>query len=322
MKLPLTELEQAATQALLRLGYNRQEAATMQAVLLYAQVRGSSRGIAELFLSGSAKKASKTRLEIQKETPATAFIHAHSAHAMLAVSKASDIAIEKARQCGIAVIAVHHTSAASGALGYYPYKIASAGLVGIVMATTPPMVAPAGSYKRILGANPLAVAIPTAAEPLVLDMDTAVLAFPSVQSLVNAQKPLPEQAAYDKNGYPTTDPLSALQGAMRPFGGYKGSHLSVIIQLLAGPLAGSDGTADNVRGHLVLAINPEILGGTNALKAQTTTLLTRIKKTKKLPGTPEILLPGEIEEGKRQAVLTSGKVEIDKKLYKKLLDLR
>lgn len=318
MKLSLKQLEQAINQALLGLGYGREEAAIIQAVLVFAQLRGSSRGIAELLLTGAARKTSKTELEVQRETPATAYIHAHGAHAMLAISRATDSATQKARRCGVAVVGVHHTSAASGALGYYSYKIASSGLVGVVMATTPPMVAPAGSYERILGANPLAIAVPTATDPLVLDMDTAVLAFPGLQALANAGKPLPDHAAYDEAGQLTTDPLRALQGAMRPFGGYKGSHLSLLIQILAGPLVGSDDETDSQRGHIVLAIDPDALGGTEAVKAQTTALLAAVKKAKKLPGVKEILLPGEIEERKQQAALKADEIDISEELYKKL----
>ncbi len=122
----------------------------------------------------------------------------------------------------------------------------------------------------------------------------------------------------------TTDPAKALDGALRTFDkGYKGSAISMIVQILTGPLVGASFTgigdvANNWSGHLVIAINPELLGGTESLKKGVTEMIKKVKNTKKLPDTKEILTPGERGDRITKSVLDSGDIEIEDNLHKEL----
>jgi LDH2 family malate/lactate/ureidoglycolate dehydrogenase len=167
------------------------------------------------------------------------------------------------------------------------------------------------------------VGIPAKPGPTVLDMSTAAMAFYGLVEAQTAGKTVPVDVAYDPEGNPTTDPSLAIKGAIRSFDrGYKGAGLALIIEILAGPLVGAAcaGVGDPGKnwGHLVLAIDPDLFGDREAFIQNVSTLIERIKGTKKLPGVEEIFVPGE--RGNRQAAESraSGTIEIEDHLLEEL----
>ena len=136
-----------------------------------------------------------------------------------------------------------------------------------------PSVAPFGANKPLYGTNPLSFAWPRPdAPPLVFDMATAAVAMGDVQIAARDGKPVPPGTGLDENGHSTTDPAEIIKGVLLPFGGHKGSHIAMMIELLAGPLVGATASlASNERdsgdggppqgGQFILAMNPEILSG-------------------------------------------------------------
>jgi len=245
---------------------------------------------------------------------------------MVVVSHATGIAVRKARDRGIAIVGVNHINTSSGALGYYARLIAQAGLVGFVFAEASEMVAPEGSHERVLGTNPLAIGMPSDGGPLVLDLATSAMAYYGVIEARTAGRRLPDGAAFDKDRKPTTDPGDVIDGgALRTFdGGPKSSGLSLMVQALAGPLvgaafAGIGDMAANAAGHLIMAFDPDLLGGRDALKSNVARLVTRVKGAKRLPGVDEILVPGERGDRATRRALAADEVEIEDNLYRELL---
>lgn len=182
-----------------------------------------------------------------------------------------------------------------------------------------------GSYEAIFGTNPFAIGIPSTDKPLVLDMATAAMAYFGVVEANTAGEQLPDGIAYDKAGEPTTEPAKVLDnGALRTFDkSYKGSNLSMMVQVLAGPLIGAafmgEGDSDkNWGGHLIIAIDPEILGGREALMASVKTMIEKVKATKKLPGVEEILVPSERGDRLTVEVEQNGIIELENNLYAEL----
>lgn len=324
MKVKLAQLKEIVDTALTNYGYDEQDRKIIAEVLLYAQLRGNNQGIVKLIGAGIPNGASG-EIETLKETKVSALLDAHQNHAMVAITKASDLAIQKAKQSGIAVVGVHGINTSSGALGFYARKIAREGLIGLVFTAAMETVAAAGSSEAIFGTNPLAIGVPSADKPLVLDMATAAMAYYGVVEANTAGEQLPEGIAYDKAGSPTTEPAKVIDGgALRTFDkGHKSSHLSMMVQVLAGPLVGAafmgvgDGSK-NWGGHLILAIDPEILGGIEALKANVEKMTEKVKATKKLPGTEEILLPSERGDRLTVAAEQSGEIEVENNLYAEL----
>jgi len=325
MRVKLDELKDLTKKALLKYGYSEAETEVIQEVLLYAQLRGNNQGIVKLIGSGIPKAEDAGEIKVEKDTKLSALINGSKNYAMVVVNKAVDMAIQKAKEHGIGIVGVNHINTSSGALGYYAKRIAKEGLIGFVFAGSSETVATEGSYEPIFGTNPLAIGVPTSNDSLVLDMATAAMAYFGVIEANTAGRSLPEGIAYDKEGNLTTDPAKVLDdGALRTFDkGHKGAGLSMMVQILTGPLIGGSFTgigdvANNWSGHLVMAIDPELLGGLDAVKDGVTQMTEKVKGTKKLPGVKEILVPSERGDKMTKEALDSGEVEIEDNLYNEL----
>jgi delta1-piperideine-2-carboxylate reductase len=178
----------------------------------------------------------------------------------------------RARKYGMAALIInkcYHFSA----LWYEVEELAKLGLVSLALNPSQRSVAPAGGKRALLGTNPLAFGWPRPKEdPYVFDFATSEVARGEIELHRQNGKQIPLGWALDVRGEPTTDPIAALSGAMLAFGGHKGSALSIMIELLAGPLindmmsfessdfdAGSG--AAPCHGELILAFDPEALLG-------------------------------------------------------------
>jgi L-2-hydroxycarboxylate dehydrogenase (NAD+) len=325
MKIALTELKELVGSALIKQGYVESEATIIGDVLLYAQLRGNNQGIVKLIGSGIPKSPEAASPEVIKETPVSAFIDAKQTHAMLAVNVGVDLAIHKAKTSGLAMMGLKGINTSSGALGYYARKIAEAGLIGIVGSGSMETVVAFGSNEAVLGTNPLAIAVPAETQPLVYDITTSAMAYFGVVEAATAGRSLPLGIAYDKAGNATTDPAAVLaDGALESFdGSHKGSGLSIMIQVLAGPLMGAyfTGFGDvekNWGGHFILAFDPELFAGLEATKSGVTKMTEKIKSTRKTFGTKEIFVPGERGDRRTEAVRVSGEIEVEDNLLAEL----
>lgn len=322
MRVKITKFEGLVKKVLRKYGYNAKDAGIISGALVYAQLRGRANGLAKLCDSRNIRATLPASITVKKESPVTALLDAGSAHSILAVSQATTLAIHKAQNHGIAIIGVKSNDSSSGALSYYAEDIAAHSLVGMIFATTPPIMAPAGSYEPLLGANPLAIAVPTNKEPLVLDMDTAAISSSSLHAAHAASQNLPEGIAYDGSGNPTTSPQAALAGAVRAFdASFKGSHLGLMIQILAGPLLGLPAPNGAYRGHTIIAINPKALGGTEVVEKYIADFTNRIKTSKRAPGYDDVTLPGEREYRASHTHHATGSVTVDEGLYKRLVHI-
>ncbi len=145
-----------------------------------------------------------------------------------------------ARTQGIAALAIRRSSSA-GILGWFVERTANAGLIGIGFANSSTLMAPFGGRNAFFGTNPLAFAVPRGDDrpALIGDMATSQVAYVTVKEHAAQNKPIPLGWGLDKTGKPTTDPHEVLDGgAMAPAGGYKGSLLALLVDVLAGGLAG------------------------------------------------------------------------------------
>jgi delta1-piperideine-2-carboxylate reductase len=203
--------------------------------------------------------------------PAVVQVDAGRAYSLLAFEEGLPHLAEKAKRNGVAVLAINNCFHFS-ALWPEVEAIASHGLAGMAMTISHSWVAPAGGIRPVFGTNPFAFAWPRPGDyPYVFDFATSMVARGEIELHRRTGRSIPEGWAIDRDGQPTTDPAAALDGAMLTFGSYKGSALSTMIELLAGPLigdwtslqsqafdAGAGGTP--LHGELVIALDPAILG--------------------------------------------------------------
>ncbi len=328
MQLTIKALRELTTKALLHYGYTAEESVVISSVLLYAQLRDSNQGVVKLTGAGIPKNPNASTPTLTKDTKLSAFMDAHGTHAMLAINQATDLLISKAQVHSLAIVGVNHINTSSGAIGYYAKKIAESGLIGLVFAGSMESVAAHGSFEALFGTNPLAIGVPTNHEPLVLDMATSAMAYYGVVEADLAGRVLPPNIAFDKNGQATTTPKDVLDGgALRTFDqGPKGSGLSMLVQILTGPLLDSYFTGfgdikNNWGGHLLIAIDPELLGGLESLKTGVEQMITKVKASQKLPDITEIFVPGEHGNRLTKTALDSDSITLEDNLYAALTAL-
>ena len=180
-----------------------------------------------------SEKEPASRLRWSAKTTAPYFSTAATIPGFLVASRAMLLAIAKAKAAGVATAAVRNAYL-GGINGYYVSLAARQGLIAIMTTASGGRVAPAGGIDPLFGTNPIAVAIPTLDQPIILDMATAST---NVGGLHRAERQLKRDAsrpgiAIGPDGAPTVDPSRALEGAILPFGGHKGSGLAMIVQCL------------------------------------------------------------------------------------------
>jgi LDH2 family malate/lactate/ureidoglycolate dehydrogenase len=238
---------------------------------------------------------------------------------MLALYRAAEATIKKAAAHGMALVSMGDAWM-SGRSAYYVELIAKAGLVAIHTAASSRLVAPPGGIKAVLGTNPVAIAIPSAHGPIVLDMGTSAFMMTDVLMRERLGQPLPEGVAIGPDGEPTTDAALARRGALLPFGDYKGFGLALMVQAL-GVLAGSgaeNGGGDY--GYLFIAFRPDLLGPADVFENRVTELIDRVKATPRRPGVDEIRIPSERAFRTRERLLREG-IEIDRRIHEALTRL-
>ena len=321
MNVKIKDITQLAQKALKKYGYTDRESAVILDILLYAQLRGNNQGLIKLIGKGIPKNPKAGVISVTKETKLSAMIDGAKNMGMIAMKQAMEMAIAKAREHGFGIVGTFNTYSSTGAIGYYASHIAKEGFIGFAFAGSPPTVAPHGSSEALYGTNPLAVGVPADPEPVVLDMATAAMAYYGLIEAKTAGKTIPEGVAYDKDGNPTTDPSAAMDGAIKSFGGYKGSGLGFMVTAFTGPLVGAAFAGLGKRGdwgNLIMAIDPDLLVNRITFRKNVTELAKRVKKTKKLPGVKEVLLPGERGNKLTTKRHAKGMLPIEDNLYNEL----
>ncbi|MGH8381957.1 Ldh family oxidoreductase [Pseudomonas sp.] len=166
-------------------------------------------------------------------------VDAKGGFAQPALAAARELLVEKARSAGIAVLAIHN-SHHFAALWPDVEPFADEGLVALSVVNSMTCVVPHGARQPLFGTNPIAFAAPCAgSDPIVFDMATSAMAHGDVQIAARKGEQLPDGIGVDSQGQPTRDPQKILDGgALLPFGGHKGSALSMMVELLAAALTG------------------------------------------------------------------------------------
>lgn len=298
-------------------GFAPDEARQIVDVMLYAELRGNNQGLTKIAAGAVAPIDGASEVTTLIEKGAVLHLDGGQQNGMIVIADAARQAVERAKNHGIACVAVRNSSGSTGAIGYYVRRMAEAGVVGILMGGTPKNVAPAGSIDGILGTNPMAVGFPNpSGAPVVLDLATSAIAYFGLIGARDRGEAIPGDVAMDADGKPTTDPAAAIGGAIRAFAGHKGSGLALMVELLTGALVGGGITgapdANANRGTLIVALDPAALG-TDDVAGGTNATLAAIKGARP-EGDGDILLPGERGDRLMAQQLDAGEIEIDRQL--------
>lgn len=232
---------------------------------------------------------------------------------------------ERARAQGIAALGlvdIYHFAA----LWPEVETLAEGGLSAMAFTQASPMVAPSGGTKPLFGTNPMAFSWPRPGKPpYVFDQASAAMARGDVMIHARDGKKVPIGTGIDAEGNPTEDPEEVLKGAQLPFGGYKGSNIAMMVELLAGGLIGSvfsyeAGQRDNqdggppIGGEIVIAMDPARFGDSGQWAAHCERLFTVATSME------GVRLPGQRRRKARQETPETG-IELAKSLYDTVTEL-
>ncbi|MEK7249714.1 MAG: Ldh family oxidoreductase [Bacteroidota bacterium] len=182
---------------------------------------------------------SPARLKWNRVAPAAEMLDAGNAFGHVAGRAAMQRAVELAKSQGVGVVTVKRSNL-YGAASYFCSIAAEARCIGITCTNAVPKVAPFGGVRPVFGTNPIAFGCPTSSGvPILVDMSTSAIAGSIARSIDETGKRLPEGAALDKNGNPTTDPKDLAEGTLLPVAGAKGFGLALMVEILCGVLSGA-----------------------------------------------------------------------------------
>ncbi len=225
-------------------------------------------------------------------------------------------AIERAATLGIAAAAVRGSNHC-GALAYYAERALPHDMIGLATTNALPTMAPWAGAERIVGINPLAVAIPAGEErPIVYDAAFSASAHGKLRVYQQRGQPLPEGWALDRQGRPTTDPAEGIAGLLTPIGGYKGTALALIMGILSALLSGAaygtelgsieEGPRAGQDGHFVAAIRVGAFLPVEEFKARVDRVVREWHACRPAEGVERVYLPGELEALRRAAYARDG----------------
>jgi delta1-piperideine-2-carboxylate reductase len=277
------------------------------------------------YVSGlkSGKINGKGKPEINKISPSVIKVQGNNSLAPVVLSKGLPELSKAAKENGVAVLAInnsHHMAA----MWPETEKLAEDGLVAFACTSYKPAVAPAGAIKPLFGTNPISFAWPRPGQtPVVYDMATASMAMGEVQVAKREGHKVPLGTGLTKDGKDTTDPAEIADGGvLLPFGGYKGSAIAMMVELLAGALVGDNFSYETAAkdnndggppsgGEFILAICPDKTAGTSWQKHAE-------EFFEKMKSMGEVRLPGERRHKNR---LDTGPRHINEELVNKIKSL-
>ena len=328
VSLSLDGIYKLANKTLLANGCDQETADILSELITNAERDGSlSHGLFRLpaYVSGlkSGKINGKQKPDIKKLTPSVIKADGKNCLAPVVLNKSIPELVKAAKENGVAVLAIinsHHMAA----MWPETEKIAEEGLVAFACTSYKPAVAPAGAIKPLFGTNPISFAWPRKNNtPVVYDMATASMAMGEVQVAKREGHKVPLGTGLTKDGKDTTDPAEIADGGvLLPFGGYKGSGIAMMVELLAGALVGDNFSYETAAkdnndggppsgGEFILAISPDKLSDKDWDKHAN-------EFFEKMKSMGEVRLPGERRHKNR---LDKGPRNINEELVNKIRSL-
>ena len=320
--------------AMVRLGLPEGDASIVGNLMAEAELQGSDgHGVIRLLPYSRRIRAGSINLRpdirIVQERPGMALLDGDNGMGHLVMQRAAEIAIEKARTCGVAWVGSRLSNHAGPASLYARMPMAH-DMIGMYFAVgNANHLPPWGGLDMLLSTNPIAVAVPAGEEPpVVLDIATTVAAYGKVKAKAQRGEQMPVGWMIDRLGQPLTDPKRAEEGFLLPIGGYKGYGLALVVGLLAGTLNGAamgkdvidfnhDDTTTTNTGQAIMAIDLNAFGDVAGFKARVDQLVRDLRASERMPDVDRIWLPGEQSHAKRVANERDG-IPLSEKLFAQL----
>ena len=327
-KYSFDRLHQFTVNLFIKIGCPNDQAIEAANVLLSADLRGvDSHGVARLV--GYLRLYEKNRinphpqLSVVHETPSTAVVDGDAGLGLVAGPYAMRLAIEKAKNVGTGWVAVKNSNH-YGIAGYHAMMALEADCIGISMTNASPLVAPTYSKERLLGTNPIAVAVPAGDEPpFIADMATTTAANGKLEILQRKNESAPLGWLQDKEGQPTQAAQGIVEGgALLPLGGdrehgsHKGFILGSIVDILSAVLSGANygpwvppfvsfldpdpNPVGEGIGHFFGALRIDAFRPASEFKTHMDIWIKRFRNAETINETNKVIIPGDPERQMEQ----------------------
>ena len=317
-----------------KMGCSKADAEATAKVFLAAELRGlPSHGMIRLkdyFELWKAKRINvQPNVRIVHESPTTAVVDGDNAIGMVAATKSMQIAIEKAKNAGTGWVSTRNSNH-YGIAGYYSMMALEHDMIGICMTNANPLVAPTFSISRMMGTNPIAVAIPTGKQPaFVADFATTPIARGKLAVSEKKGEKVALGYVQDKDGIPTDDPsILSKGGSMVTLGGdyehgsHKGFCLAAVVDIFSAVFSGAnfgpfvppsvaylpvlDKKVGEGTGHFFGAMRIDAWQEAEHFKLKMDEWIETFRNAKSASGKPNIVIPGDPEREKELLLKKQG----------------
>ncbi len=318
----------------LKMGCSKEHSEIIAEVFLAAELRGhSSHGMIrikdyyELWKAGRINVRPDVR--IVHESPSTAVVDGDNAVGMIAARKSMEIAIEKAKTAGTGWVATRNSNH-FGIAGYYSMMALKHEMIGICLTNANPLVAPTFSVSRMMGTNPIAVAMPAGKHPpLVADFATTPIARGKLAVAEKKGEKVPFGFVQDRYGNPSDDPAILKSGGSmltlggdRLHGSHKGYCLSALVDIFSAVFSGAnfgpfvppsvaylpvlDRRVGEGTGHFFGAMRIDAFQPKEEFKTKMDEWIETFRSAKPSEGQERVLIPGDPERESEERILKEG----------------
>lgn len=322
MRLSIEKASELVHATMRACGYDEREAAAISHHIIDCELRGAVYGgfsraltIAETV---RALPEPSVPFRVTRETTISAQIDGGNTAGYLVAKHATELAIDKARQHGMGVVAVHNTWL-TGMFSYYMEMATRENLVALAFGSSSWYVAPHGSNEARFGTNPIACGFPSTGDPVILDVGTSAMPVGEVVLRKRLGQQLPQGWAFGPDGEPTCDPQAALDGVFQAWGGHKGAGLAMMVQMFG--LLCSEAVRPQPHKEstfLIFVMRPDLFAPADAYRQAISDYAASVRAARAIGPAP-IRMPFERSASERRKRLAEGWLDVPDPIYSQLL---
>ena len=323
MELSLGNAHALVVQVMRKFEQNTEYANIIADHIIDCELRGLSYGGLARILSITERlqrTGNPTNLvEVVLETPTSARLRGHDNLGYVVGYKATELAISKAKETGIAIVGANETWY-TGMLSYFAEMAAAEGMISIIASNCTAWVAPHNAVDGRFGTNPICFGFPSQDVPIIWDIGTSSIMHAEVMLAERLGQELDEGVAFDETGLPTRDPKSALAGAFAPWGGHKGAGLGMVVQML-GILAGSPIQPPDLAefGFLIIVTKSDLMMPEQKFREMISGYADFVRSARPMEGVvSNIRMPFQRSYKERELAKQKNTIEVADTVYQKL----
>jgi LDH2 family malate/lactate/ureidoglycolate dehydrogenase len=265
----------------------------------------------------------KRSSEIKSDQGNIAVIEGHMNLGPVVAKMVMDESITRAQEHGLSFVGMNHYFGNTGSMAYYLRRLADKNLIGLMSCSSECMVAAPSGKDRLLGTNPIGLAIPSAdGNHFIADFTTSAIAFGKVLVAIDKDEEIPEGCIIDRDGNPSTNPKDAeSEGAILPLADYRGFALGLFVEMIGLMIGGNvlHNETYGKDGLFIIAIDPSKLS--NGYATQVSNILNQMRESAPAPGHTSVSIPGDRSAEILAKTLKRGTVDVADKTLAKIEEL-